>query len=40
MDIKIKRLPSGYYHLRGTGPCNWAQPVPCTGGGGRGLEPI
>jgi hypothetical protein len=23
--IQIKLLPSGYYHARGEGPCNWAQ---------------
>ena len=28
----IKRLESGYWHLRGIGPCNWAQPLfwPCA----------
>ena len=32
MKIKIKRLPSGYYHIRGEGVCNWAQVErwPCT----------
>jgi len=32
-EIAVKRLPSGYYHLRGRGPCNWAQPPhwPCDG---------
>ena len=32
MEITIKRLPSGYYHIRGKGMCNWAQPaqLPCT----------
>lgn len=25
MKISIHVLPSGYYHIRGTGPCNWAQ---------------
>ena len=32
MEIKIKRLPSGYYHIRGNGACNWAQPAkfPCA----------
>ena len=25
MTIELKRLPSGYTHLRGNGPCNWAQ---------------
>ena len=31
MKITVKRLPSGYYHIRGDGPCNWAQPPswPC-----------
>lgn len=23
--IVIKRLSSGYWHIRGVGPCNWAQ---------------
>lgn len=29
--ITVTRLPSGYYHVRGDGPCNWAQPPtwPC-----------
>lgn len=29
--ITVKQLPSGYYHVRGNGPCNWAQPPrwPC-----------
>ena len=28
--ITVKRLHTagGYYHIRGVGPCNWAQP-PC-----------
>lgn len=28
----VKRLSSGYVHLRGVGPCNWAQPQnwPCS----------
>ena len=32
MKIIIKRLPSGYYHIRGEGPCNWAQvqTLPCS----------
>ena len=32
MRIEIRRLSSGYYHLRGRGPCNWTQPTvwPCT----------
>lgn len=30
--VTVKRLSSGYYHLRGVGPCNWAQPQawPCA----------
>lgn len=24
--IVVKRLPTGYYHVRGRGPCEWAQP--------------
>lgn len=30
-EITVQRLPSGYFHLRGQGPCNWAQPPswPC-----------
>ena len=30
--ITIRRLPSGYYHVRGNGPCEWAQPQawPCS----------
>lgn len=29
--ITVRQLPSGYYHVRGRGPCNWAQPPtwPC-----------
>jgi hypothetical protein len=32
MDLSIVRLPSGYYHIRGKGPCNWTQPPhwPCN----------
>ena len=32
MKITAKRLPSGYWHIRGEGPCNWAQPPawPCS----------
>ena len=32
MEIQIKKLPSGYYHIRGHGLCNWAQVEkwPCT----------
>lgn len=31
MTITVTRLDSGYVHLRGRGPCNWAQPPhwPC-----------
>jgi len=31
MRITVRRLDSGYWHLRGRGPCNWAQPPvwPC-----------
>ena len=25
-SITVTRLSSGYWHIRGTGPCNWAQP--------------
>ncbi len=25
MKIDIKKLSSGYYHIRGRGPCNWTQ---------------
>jgi hypothetical protein len=30
-EVSVKRLDSGYWHLRGIGPCNWAQPPrwPC-----------
>lgn len=29
--LGVRRLESGYWHLRGTGPLNWAQPPhwPC-----------
>jgi len=32
MTITITQLPSGYWHIRGRGPCNWAQPPhwPCS----------
>lgn len=32
MSITVERLPSGYWHIRGVGPCNWAQPPlwPCS----------
>ena len=26
MMLTIKRLDSGWYHIRGNGPCNWCQP--------------
>ncbi len=26
--ITVTKLESGYWHIRGDGPCNWAQP-PC-----------
>ena len=31
-DITAKRLPSGYWLVRGNGPCEWAQPPtwPCS----------
>lgn len=31
MTITVTRLDSGYYHVRGVGPCNWSQPPqwPC-----------
>lgn len=25
MPITVRQLDSGYWHLRGVGPCNWAQ---------------
>lgn len=30
--ISVTRLDSGYYHIRGVGPCNWSQPPrwPCS----------
>jgi hypothetical protein len=30
--ITVRRLDSGYYHICGRGPCNWAQPPewPCS----------
>jgi len=30
--LEIKQLPSGYWHIRGVGPCNWTQPPiwPCS----------
>lgn len=27
MTITVTRLASGYWHIRGDGPCNWAQPA-------------
>lgn len=32
MKITVTRLSSGFYHVRGVGPCNWAQPTtwPCA----------
>ena len=32
LQVKCKQLPSGYWHIRGIGPCNWAQPRvwPCS----------
>ena len=29
--IRAKKLESGYWHVRGNGPCEWAQPphYPC-----------
>ena len=29
-EITIKRLPTGYYHIRGKGPCEWSQPPELT----------
>lgn len=31
MNVTVQKLSSGYWHLRGRGPCNWAQPPewPC-----------
>jgi hypothetical protein len=28
VSIQVRRLDSGYWHVRGQGPCNWSQP-PC-----------
>ena len=30
--ITFERLSSGYWHIRGGGPCEWAQPpcLPCS----------
>lgn len=32
VEIQVKKLDSGYYHVRGRGLCNWAQPPqwPCS----------
>jgi len=32
MPLVIKQLDSGYWHIRGDGPCNWTQPKqwPCS----------
>ncbi len=32
MIITVKKLSTGYWHIRGHGPCNWAQPPhwPCS----------
>ena len=32
MKVTLKRLPSGYWHIRSEGPCNWTQPPswPCA----------
>jgi hypothetical protein len=32
MKVSVVRLSSGYFHVRGVGPCNWAQPAywPCS----------
>lgn len=32
--ITARKLGSGYWHIRGYGPCNWAQPRrwPCSEG--------
>ena len=29
--LTMRRLSSGYWHIRGIGPCNWSQPPvwPC-----------
>lgn len=29
--LEVRQLPSGYWHIRGRGPLNWAQPPtwPC-----------
>lgn len=32
IPLRIKQLPSGYWHIRGNGPEEWAQPAnwPCS----------
>lgn len=32
MKITIKHLDSGWWHIKGDGPCNWSQPPywPCS----------
>ncbi len=32
VNIAVRRLESGFWHVRGYGPCNWAQPPqwPCS----------
>jgi len=32
MKLTVQQLSSGAYHIRGVGPCNWAQPLtwPCS----------
>lgn len=31
LGLLLRQLESGYWHIRGLGPCNWAQPPhwPC-----------
>lgn len=31
-EIEVRQLESGYWHIRGVGPCNYAQPRewPCS----------
>jgi hypothetical protein len=38
MLISTEELDTGYWHIRGEGPCNWAQPPkwPCDEGTLRG----
>ncbi len=30
--VRVRQLPSGWWHIRGRGPCNWSQPPiwPCS----------